>query len=131
MSISISDGQTTINLPRDLQWTDQFSWSAVEQSAEYSLTGALVVQQGVKQAGRPFTLASNGGVWVYKPDVEALYALYNQTSTLTLTINGTSYPFQFERPGGLKVSEVRRLAIGEQDQTHRYTIEIKGFEVAA
>lgn len=44
-------------LPDNLHWSDEFSWSPVAQSAgEYSLTGALLLQESAKQAGRPITL---------------------------------------------------------------------------
>lgn len=132
MSISITDGTTTIELPADLQWSDEFDWSDVEQSKEYSLTGALVVQQGVKATGRPITLQSNGASWVTRSTVEALQAFYNAPDqTFTLSIDGTDYPFQFERPGGFKATEVQRLARSIQGADHWFTIEIKGFEVAA
>ncbi len=34
-----------IALPDTLVWEDEFSWSPVAQSTEYSLTGALIVQE--------------------------------------------------------------------------------------
>lgn len=52
LQITLSDGTTTIELPPDLHWRDEFSWTPVEQSTEYSLTGALIVQSGARQAGR-------------------------------------------------------------------------------
>jgi hypothetical protein len=45
-----------IALPDTLVWEDEFSWSPVAQSTEYSLTGALIVQEAIKLAGRPITL---------------------------------------------------------------------------
>jgi hypothetical protein len=45
-----------ITLPTTLVWEDEFTWSPVASSAEYSLTGALIVQQATKLAGRPITL---------------------------------------------------------------------------
>lgn len=132
MSITITDGTTTIELHDDLQWIDEFDWSEVEQSKEYSLTGALIIQQGVKAKGRPITLQSNGAAWVTRSVVEALQAFYNAPDkTFTLTIHSTDYSFQFERPGGLKASEVLRRARHVQGADHFFTIEIKGFEVAA
>ena len=37
-------------------WIDEFDWQPVEKALEYSLTGALLIDVGVKQAGRPITL---------------------------------------------------------------------------
>ena len=47
----------SVNLPKDLQWVDELTWNTVAQSVEYSLTGALLIQEGVKQKGRHITLA--------------------------------------------------------------------------
>ena len=49
---------TTLTLPDDLLWADEFTWQPVEQRTEYSITGALLVQSGVRVAGRPITLAA-------------------------------------------------------------------------
>lgn len=66
----------TVSLPADLQWVDEFTWTPVEMNRTYTLTGALVVEQATRQAGRPITLV--GGQdrgWVARSVVEALYAL--------------------------------------------------------
>lgn len=131
MPITLSDGTETIDLPSDLQWSDEFDYSQVEQTAERSLTGALVVQQGLKVKGRPITLESNSAAWVRRSVVEMLQAFYDTPGqTFTLSIAGTDYLFQFERPGGFKASEVQRLARDIQSGDHFFTIQIKGFEVA-
>lgn len=44
-------------LPPELVWEDEDAWSPVAQTTEYSLTGALLVEEAVKLAGRPITLA--------------------------------------------------------------------------
>ncbi len=59
------DTQASVSLPDDMQWADEFNWSAIAQTNPvYSLTGAVLVQQGTKQAGRPITLS---GDWVWHP----------------------------------------------------------------
>jgi hypothetical protein len=45
-----------ITLPDTLVWEDEFTWSPVAQSTEYSLDGALIIQESARQAGRPITL---------------------------------------------------------------------------
>lgn len=132
MSIAITDGATMVTLPPDLQWIDEFGWSQVEQETAFSITGKQIVDQALKVKGRPITLKSNGGVWVPRSDVETLQAFYNEADTVfTLTIGSTDYSFQFSRPGGFQAVEVRRLARMSQGPEHKFTIEIKGFEVAA
>jgi hypothetical protein len=43
-------------LPPDLIWTDEFAWRQIEQSRQYSSTGALVIDEWTRQTGRPITL---------------------------------------------------------------------------
>lgn len=48
-----------LELPYDLYPIDDLNWSSVVSKTEYLLNGALDVQQGVRQAGKPLTLQSN------------------------------------------------------------------------
>ena len=45
-----------IELPADLQWTDEFTSWRVGQQVKTSLKGARIVQESALQAGRPITL---------------------------------------------------------------------------
>ena len=61
-----------VTLPQGLVWSDEFDWTPLAQTTEYSLTGALIVEQAEKQAGRPITLV--GGIdfaWLTRNDVAA------------------------------------------------------------
>ncbi|QGW85032.1 hypothetical protein GOQ09_15705 [Variovorax paradoxus] len=57
-------------------WADEFNWSPVEKSAEYSVTGALLIDAATKLAGRPLTLqgTSDAG-WIDRGVLKALRAL--------------------------------------------------------
>lgn len=67
-----NDNAATVELPEDMRWTDEYDWSAVAQTTPvYSLSGAVLIQQGVKLAGRPITL-SGDWVWVNKATVDTL-----------------------------------------------------------
>ena len=51
------DNNTRLELPDLLRWTDEHDWSPLAQAQpQYSLGGAVIVQQGSKLAGRPVTL---------------------------------------------------------------------------
>lgn len=54
----ITSGQVTgeIALPDGLLWKDEFNWTATISNVTYSLTGALIIDTGTKQTGRPITL---------------------------------------------------------------------------
>ncbi len=76
----------TLTLPADPVWTDEFSssWSPVARSGEYSLTGAYIVQESVRLAGRPITLDL---AWLTRAEViavDAMVALTNQTFLLVI-----------------------------------------------
>lgn len=50
---TILDG---LELPGDLQWTDETAWDPVAQAVTTTLTGALIIEESVREAGRPITL---------------------------------------------------------------------------
>lgn len=53
-----------ISINAGCRWTDEFDWATVKSAAEYSITGALIIDQGMRLAGRPITLeASDEGGW--------------------------------------------------------------------
>lgn len=54
--ITLTVGGTTIELSEDLYWSDEFAWNPVEQTEQYSITGALIVSVAERQAGQPITL---------------------------------------------------------------------------
>lgn len=63
-------------LPAGLVWTDEFSWRPVEQSQEYGVTGALVVDVAERLAGRPITLeATDDHGWISRATLQTLYGL--------------------------------------------------------
>lgn len=55
---TLSDGTTTVTFTDDLMWSDEFAWMPVEQSAQRTITGGLVVQSAARTAGQPITLAA-------------------------------------------------------------------------
>lgn len=74
--ITLSYGGDVVFLPTDLYWSDEFSWSPVEQEIAYSLTGALLIDTGTRLAGRHITLESLGedSAWAPRATLEALAA---------------------------------------------------------
>nr|WP_067289922.1 hypothetical protein [Marinobacterium profundum] len=82
-----------ITLPSELEWQDEFNWSAVRQVADVSLAGSLVVQEAAQLAGRPITLI-NG--WVTRGVLKQLYAMAQVAATeRTLLIGADSYQVLF------------------------------------
>ena len=82
-----------ITLPATLVWEDEFSWTPVEQSSEYSLTGALILQTATKLAGRTITLVGQSDgldhtAWISRANLIILKtALDVAGATFTLTLH--------------------------------------------
>lgn len=71
---SLTYSGVTVALPDDLYWVDEFTWQPVVQTAERTITGALVLQQAARVAGRPITLRSfsESSGWVTRDSMTVL-----------------------------------------------------------
>jgi hypothetical protein len=77
-----------ITLPEDLIWTDEFDWTPVQQAKTYTLTGALILETGTKQAGRPIALVGGDeAAWITRATLKTLQAKLTTTAAMTLTLN--------------------------------------------
>lgn len=102
-------------LPNGLYWSDEFLWSPTAQSTEYTITGAIIVREATKQAGRPITLigqqdGTNHTVEMSRLALKALYAaLVTAGAVFTLTLHDsrqfTVRPLQGES-GALKAEPI-------------------------
>ncbi|KMQ75304.1 hypothetical protein [Marinobacter subterrani] len=127
MDITLSDGTTSLTLPPDMQWTDEFGWTPVEHSTDYSATGSLIVQEGERQDGRPITLATGDGRVLTRAELLQLYALAAiPNQVLTLTLWGRTFSVMFRRPA-LEAQELYRQANPGTD--HPYTVTINLMEI--
>ena len=124
-----------IVLDGDLIWTDEFQWTPVERSSDYSLTGVPIIQESVKQAGRPITLdskpesqselaGSNSLIWMDRATVKALHtkaSIPELTMTLTLG-DGRTFTVAF-REDGFNARPVRHIT--PHQDTDPYYLSIK------
>ena len=94
--ITLTDGTATVTLPDDLDWTDELSWSPVQQTAEPSVTGATIVQIQARQTGRPITLEADASRYVSGTGLAQLHT-WSQTpgKQMTLTLRGVARPVIF------------------------------------
>jgi hypothetical protein len=77
-----------LTLHRDLLWIDEWDWTPMQQTQTYSITGALIIERGTKQAGRPITLAGdNTSGLISRADLKTLQAKLSTTNTMMLTLN--------------------------------------------
>lgn len=98
--ITLSANGTVLTLDPDLHWTDEFAWHVIEQSVQHSITGALLIDEGVRLSGRPITLAppDDSAAWLPRATLsqlqtwEAVPAL-----TLQLSLQGVIRQVMFRR----------------------------------
>ncbi len=96
--------QTTfaeVSLPNGLLWQDEFDWTPVVSSKSYTLTGSLVIESGLKQAGRPFTLSAS------KPDEGWVTRATSQTLLDWAAIPDRVFKLVFEYPTDARQFTVR------------------------
>ncbi|MFZ5466588.1 MAG: hypothetical protein ACOZAI_04935 [Pseudomonadota bacterium] len=131
MSITLTDGTTTLTLPGDLDWTDEYEWTPVAQSApRYSVDGRLFVIKGTKQAGRPITLQSGDDrAWISRADVDQLHAWASVAGQqLTLTLRGVARTVMFDHAAA-PVEAQMVMFYGDPVPEDRYTITLKFLEL--
>lgn len=89
MAPTLSNGVTTLTLPRHLLWLNEFDWRPVAMSApRYSLTGALLLESQLRQAGRPIELGGESN-WVLRSDLLTLASWAEQPDLqLSLVMRG-------------------------------------------
>jgi hypothetical protein len=102
MAITLTHQSTTLTLPDALRWSDEYSWSPVEQTKNYTTTGALLIEESIKQAGRPITLEGDiDKAWCTRSVVDQLRAwAATPNIRLTLVLRGVSRSVTFNHEGG-------------------------------
>lgn len=125
MASIVLDG---ITLPGDLIWEDEFQWNSIERAVEYTLTGALAIEESVKLAGRPITLVAKseflGHIWLTRATIKALYAKASETGkVMNLTLSdGRTFSVRFKENG---VTADPVYHIGDHADTDRYYLKIQ------
>ena len=125
MNGSLTYSGTTLSLPQDLAWPNEFDWLPVVQRKEWGVTGAMFVDQGVKLAGREIVLSSLGdGGFFSRLQVAQLHtwaALPN--ATFTLSLRGVSYQVIFDHErGALEHEQVMYWSNPDPDDWCRATV---------
>lgn len=97
----LTDGTTAVTLTDDLT-DEQPVWQPVEQAVSYTLTGAMLVDESEKLAGRPLVFASEERHgWVPYSAVEQLQRWASMPGKkLTLERYGATSAVLFDRRGG-------------------------------
>ena len=117
MSITLTrdDTSATIELGRDLVWTDRHDWSPVVDSEERTVTGGLVVEPWVRDGGRPITLASDSNDFglLRRATVETLDAWAGEAGLeMVLDFHGEVHDVMFRHNDSAAVSAVAAFNAG-------------------
>lgn len=115
-----------VELPRGMLWTDEFTWVAVERSVERSITGAQVVDQAAKVAGRPITLQGvRDQGWIRRATLLAVQALADvpgATYTLKLA-DGREFEVMFAPENPIEAEPISRPELPAS--THPYVATLR------
>ena len=100
----LSDGTTAVTLSDDMTEQSPY-WQPVEQATSFTLTGAMIVDESVKQAGRPLVFVSEANAgWIERSVVDQLHRWASVPGKkLTLQRYGDSASVIFSRDGGQAV----------------------------
>lgn len=101
-TLTLTKGAITLLLPSALAWKDEFDWAAVEQTQTYTTTGALLIEEATKQAGRPYTLeGSEDRAWMERSLVQTLQSWAAAPgAVMGLTIRGVARNVTFDHVRG-------------------------------
>lgn len=120
-----------VQIPRGLVWADEFNWAEVDRAAEYSITGALLLDAAVRQAGRPITLeGSDSAGWITRATLLQLQALAQDpdaTHTLTLA-DARTFTVRFA-PGGAPITATPVARPELPPSHHPYVATVRLIEV--
>lgn len=129
MTTTLSDGITTVTLPDDLDWTDEFAWTPVQQTVEQSVTGALLVQTGTAQAGRPITLqGADDRAWLRGYAAAAQIDTWSHVAgkQLTLVLRGAARTviFRHHEAPAFEAREIFGEVPGSETQQFNITLKL-------
>ena len=74
-------------LPKDLEWSDEFSWHPISHDIKNTLTGGIIIHEYKKTVGRPITLVGQENMaWVKRSDIKILHEMSQETQ-LRMTLD--------------------------------------------
>ena len=122
------DNAAVMLLPQDMHWADEFDWSRIAQAApQRTLSGGLVIQQGIKLNGRPITLT---GEWAWHSRA-ALLTLRDWSDTPALEMQLMHYDgrefdvtFRLHESAMSNVEPVRYTTPERDGEPYRATINL-------
>lgn len=110
MSIFLINAAQVLELPRDLIWVDELTWSKVTQKTERGIFGTLVIDAMARNGGQPITLQGDGNsAWISRATLRTLKA-WSSVPGLRMTLQILSEEFEVVFDHG-DAEETRALAM--------------------
>lgn len=128
----LSFGSTVVNMSDDLFWEDEFTWNPVEQSVARTLTGAIIVESSLLQAGRPITLApiDEESAWMQYGDLKKLKELAALPGVvMELTFRGETRSVMFRHQDKDVVSAKPVVFYRDPVDQDSYLVTVKLMEI--
>ena len=96
--ITLTNAGSVLELPEDLYWSDELTWSEVAQQTERGIFGTLIVDAMARSGGRPITLQGEGNsAWIMRSTLKTLKAWANVPGLLmTLDVRGETFTVAFD-----------------------------------
>lgn len=133
MSITLSVGAISVELPADLYWSDETAWHPVSQTAQRSLTGALIVSHQARTGGRSITLeppTAESSAWMHRAVVDQLKAWADLPGQqMTLTLRGVARTVLWRHQDGEVMSARPVLHYSDVQLDDAYTATLKFMEI--
>ena len=110
MSISLTNGSQVLELPKDLIWVDELTWSGVTQKTERGIFGTLIIEAMARNGGRPITLQGDGNsAWISRAKLQTLKA-WSSVPGLRMTLQILAEEFEVVFDHG-DAEETRAMAM--------------------
>lgn len=131
--ITLTDTTTTLTLPDDLLWADEFTWTPIQQTVDVALDGANIIQVGERLAGRPITLQSGRGPYfaiIERATLDQLLTWANEPGQeLVLNIRGATRDVIFRHHEGTVIDAEMLLYHSAPDESTLYAVTVRLMEI--
>lgn len=132
MTTQLVSGAITVALSDDLFWSDENTWNPVEQTAQRTVTGALIVQAAQRVGGRPITLQppDDSSAWMSRATVDDIRNLAAVAGReMTLTLRGNNYDVIFRHHDGAAVDANPVVFYRDEDEEDFYLVTLRLMEL--
>lgn len=133
MSNLSTTGGASVDFSDDLTWSDEYEFHPVSQTAQRTITGALIISSLGTTGGRPITLSPDDeGPWLARSTVDALRSLAAVPGQqLTLTLRGQTYQviFRHQDTSGVAVDAQPVIPFNAPVDADWYTVTLRLMEL--